>query len=68
MNCLSVFDHFLGLTLKGLRKLLITLDVEESKNNFPVLRISVEIDSSAMMLQHAHIIFSTAIHNMIGQM
>ena len=32
-NCLSVFDHFLGLALKGLRKAFSSLDVNDQ---FPV--------------------------------
>ena len=40
MNCLSVFDHFVGLTLKGLRYFL-TFKVRKSESFFTkLIRVS----------------------------
>ena len=37
-NCLNVFDHFVGLTLKGLRKIVKTVQLffGEKYSNFDV--------------------------------
>ena len=42
-NCLSVFDHFLGLALKGLKILVFHSQVKVSYDNSSVIRLKVNL-------------------------